>query len=56
MLYLTIYLDSNGDAHAHAGAGPVEFLRHAAGQPQLARIIYRAIIDGVIVEHDTNNA
>ncbi|HSS56264.1 MAG TPA: hypothetical protein VLK79_16580 [Gaiellales bacterium] len=54
MIYLTVYLDSNGDAHAHAGAGPLEFLRHAAGQ-QLDRVLYRAVIDGEIVEHDTNN-
>jgi len=50
MLYLTVYFDPGFDVRAHQSTDPLAFVRDV---PE-GEILYRAVIDGTIIEDDRN--
>jgi hypothetical protein len=52
LLYLTVYMDPRGDVRSHVSPHPLGFLREVQGAR--GEMLYRAVIDGTIVEDDGN--
>lgn len=52
MVYLTVYMTTSGDVQAHQGGHPLAFVREAG---DVLEILFRAVIEGHVVEYDTNN-
>jgi len=47
MIYLTVYVEREGEVRSHQGSDSLHFAREVQ-----ARVLYRAVIDGVVIEDD----
>jgi hypothetical protein len=47
MIYLTVYVNKEREVRSHQSSGPLDFAREVQ-----AKVLYRAVIDGVVVEDD----
>ena len=47
MIYLTVYVEGEGEVRSHQSPDPLHFAREVE-----ARVLYRAVIDGVVIEDD----
>jgi len=47
MMYLTVYVDKESEVRSHQSSHPLDFAREVQ-----AKVLYRAVIDGVVVEDD----
>jgi hypothetical protein len=47
MIYLTVYVSQEGEVRSHQSSAALDFAREVQ-----AKVLYRAVIDGVVVEDD----
>jgi hypothetical protein len=51
-IFLTVYVDERFDVQAHKGRDPLDFHRDV---PAHSGLLYRAVVEGAIVEDDCND-